>query len=93
MYIPKPLNTEEVTLPAELEQLTEAMSKNVHEQWSAGRIADGWVYGSERNDALRTTPCLVPYEQLSEEEREYDRATALATLKFIVASGFDIVKR
>ena len=60
--------------------------------WSAGRMAEGWVYGTERNDEKKTHPCLIPYADLSESEREYDRATAFATLKLIVALGYKIEK-
>lgn len=92
MYTPQPINTDEITLPQEMTELVEAMARNVHEEWAAGRIAQGWVYGTERNDKLKTTPCLVPYEELSDEEKEYDRTTAISTLKFIMASGFEITK-
>ena len=53
-YTPSPLNTENITLPDNLTELTEAMARNVHEVWAAGRLAEGWKYGPERNDALRT---------------------------------------
>ena len=93
MYIPKPVDTSNISLPAELEQLQEKIAENVHENWSAGRIADGWRYGPERNDAQKLTPCLVPYDQLSEEEKDLDRTTAMQTLKLIVALGYTITKR
>lgn len=93
MYIPKPVDTGSISLPAELEQLQEKIAENVHENWSAGRIADGWRYGPERNDAQKLTPCLVPYDQLSEEEKDFDRTTAMQTLKLIVALGYTITKR
>lgn len=41
---------------------------------------------------IRSTPCLVPYEQLPEEEKVYDRNTSMETLKFIMGKGFHIVK-
>ena len=53
---------------------------------------EGWTYGPVRDDQKRQTPCLVPYEELSEEEKAYNRNTALSTLKFIVALGFEIKK-
>lgn len=90
-YEPKPLDTEDVVLPKELEELTEVMSRNVHEVWAAGRVADGWTLG-ERDDAKKTHPCLIPYEELSENEQSYDRNTALSTLKIIYKLGFKIVK-
>jgi ryanodine receptor 2 len=55
------------------------------------RIADGWTKGP-RNDDLKQHPCLVPYEELSEEEKDYDRRTSAETLKFIIAQGYSIVK-
>ena len=92
MYEPKPINTDHVELPPELLALTEKIAENVHENWSAGRIADGWVYGETRDDAKKTTPCLVPYSELTEEEKAFDRRTAMETLKLIVALGYKIEK-
>lgn len=90
--IPQPIDTSAIKLPTELEPLVEQMAKNVHEVWAAGRIADGWTYGKKRDDAKKTHPCLVPYEDLPESEKVYDRNTAIDTLKFIVANGFTICK-
>ena len=92
MYKPQPGDTSEVILPEELLQLTEKIAENVHEVWALGRIKDGWTYGEIRDDANRQTPCLVPYDELSEEEKEYDRNTAMETLKLIVALGYKIKK-
>ena len=92
MYTPKPVDTDGVVLGDEIEALCEALAKNTHEVWAAGRIAEGWTYGPERDDAARRHPCLVPYEELSDSEREYDRATSRETLRLIVKLGFRIVK-
>lgn len=93
MYIPKPVDTGDVRLPEELLELTEKIAENVHENWSAGRIADGWSYGPVRDDEKKTTPCLVPYDQLTETEKAFDRNTALETLKLIVSLGYKIEKQ
>lgn len=92
MYTPKPINTDEVVLDPELLALSEQIAKNTHEVWAAGRIAAGWSYGPVRCDAEKKHPCLVPYEELSEEEKDYDRATSLETLKLAVKLGY-IIKR
>lgn len=89
-YIPNPIDTEGIELPDELKKLAEQMAKNVHEVWSQGRIRDGWKYGAVRDDAAKTHPCLVEYEQLSESEKDYDRRTSEETLKFIISQGFEI---
>lgn len=91
-YTPQPIDTSDVKLPEELEQLVEKMSKNVHEVWSETRINQGWTYGEQRNDELKTHPCLIPYEDLPESEKEYDRNTSIGTLKLIMKLGFKISK-
>ena len=91
-YIPKPAQTDDIVLSEELNSLVEAMAKNVHEVWAESRISQGWTYGPERNDALKTHPCLVPYEELPEVEKAYDRDTAVGTLKLICKLGFKITK-
>lgn len=92
-YTPQPVDTTNVTLPEELKPLAEEMAKNVHEIWSQTRISQGWTYGPERNDAEKKHPCLVPYEELPEEEKVYDRNTSIETLKFILKAGFDITMK
>lgn len=67
------------------------LAKNVHEVWAKGRVEQGWTYGEERDDTLKKHPCLVPYEDLPEEEKAYDRNTAIETLKFITKMGFKIM--
>lgn len=92
MYIPKPVNTEDVVLGSDIMKLSEELAKNTHEVWSAGRMADGWKYGEMRDDRKKLHPCLVEYESLSDEEKEYDRRTAIETLKLIVKLGYEITK-
>ena len=89
-YIPHPIDTSDIQLPAALEPLVEQMAKNVHELWAETRMRQGWSYGAERNDVLKHHPCLVPYEELPEEEKEYDRNTSIETLKLIQKLGFEI---
>lgn len=93
MYTPKPIDTSKVSLSEDLLVLQELIAKNVHEVWAEGRISQGWTYGKERNDENKTTPCLVEYEELTEEEKEYDRKTAMETLKLILSLGYKIEKQ
>jgi hypothetical protein len=89
-YVPHPVDICDVQLPEELTQLVEQIAKNVHEVWAKNRMDEGWTYGPECNDGLKHHPCLIPYEELPEIEKEYDRATAFGTLKLIVKLGFKI---
>ena len=92
MYEPKPIDTSQVTLSEELLALTEQIAENVHEVWAAGRIAEGYVYGPEKDAEKKTTPLLVSYNELPESEKDFDRNTALETLKLIVKLGYVIEK-
>ena len=91
-YIPKSLDLRDVILDPTLDSLVEELAENVHETWAKGRMDDGWTYGPVRDDAKKHHPCLVPYDDLPESEKEYDRNTALSTLKFIVKNGYGISK-
>ena len=92
-YSPRPIDTSAVVLPAELLALTERLAESTHDLWAAQRLAEGWTFGPARDDAGRRHPCLVPYSELPESEKEYDRRTALGTLKAILALGYTIERR
>jgi hypothetical protein len=91
-YQPKPRDTSGVRLPKEISALTEELAKNTHENWAKQRMAEGWRHGPRRDDAKKEHPSLVPYEELSESEKAYDRTTAMETVKAILALGYRIVK-
>jgi ryanodine receptor 2 len=91
-YQPQPIDTAGVTLPGELLLLTERLAEHAHDVWARQRLADGWTYGPQREDARKEHPCLVPYDQLPESEKQYDRNAALETLKAILALGYRVVK-
>lgn len=91
-YIPKPIDTSDVIIPKELNLLMEHIARNVHEVWAAGRIDEGWTYGHELNGELKKHPCLVDYDELPESEKDYDRRTAMGTLKLILKLGWKLEK-
>lgn len=93
MYNPKPVDTSDISLSEELLALTERIAENVHDVWAAGRIAEGWTYGEKKDAEKKTTPLLIPYDELSESEKDYDRNTAFETLKLIVKLGYTISKK
>ncbi len=93
MYKPKPIDTSDVMLDVSLLELTEQIAENVHEVWAEGRLKEGWIYGEARDDVKKQTPCLVPYHMLPEEEKQYDRNTAMETLRLIIKLGYKIEKR
>lgn len=90
-YIPKPLDTSRIELSPAILELREALAKNTHEVWAQERIAQGWAWGEKRDDEKKLHPCLIPYEDLADSEKTYDRNTAMETLKAICALGYQIV--
>ena len=89
-YNPSPIVTDEVQLPVDLLELSELLAENAHDNWARQRLTDGWRYGPHRDDARKEHPCLVPYTELPESEKEYDRRTAMETLRVIIKLGYRI---
>ena len=92
-YKPEPINTSKVVLPSVICELSEVLSKNVHEVWSTRKMQEGYTFGDTDNKAAKTHHNLVPYEQLSPEDQVYDRDTALETIKVLIMLGFTIEKK
>lgn len=91
-YIPTPVSIDDVKVNTELMQLMEKLAKNKHETWVAHCLEEGWVLGPERSAIVRTHPCLRPYEELSNEDKEVDRAAILDLLKTMIKLGYKIEK-
>ena len=92
-YQPKPIDTSGVKLTPAQAALVETLASNVHDVWAQKRIADGWTLGDARDDEEKTHPCLVPYEDLPESEKAYDRVMVEEVVKAAVALGYRINKR
>ena len=92
-YNPKPIDVSDVKLTEDLTELREAIAENAHEIWAIDRQGEGWTYGPKRDEDKKETPCMVPYSQLPEDEKEYDRKMAMNTLKLVQKLGYDLVKR
>ena len=89
-FQPKPIKTAAIQLSADLLGLRERLAENAHDVWASGRLAQGWTYGPKRDDAAKRHPDLVPYADLPETEKQFDRDTAMETLKAIIALGYKI---
>jgi hypothetical protein len=89
-YEPRPIDTSAVELSQELLELTEKLAESTHDHWARRRMAEGWTWGATRDDVAKQHPDLVPYGELSDSEKQYDRETAMQTLKAIIALGWRI---
>jgi len=91
-YLPNPIDTSTIKLSKDIQDLQEKLAENIHAVWASQRVQQGWTYGPERNDLKKEHPNLVPYCELSEEDKDYDRNTANETLKVIISLGYTIQK-
>jgi hypothetical protein len=91
-YAPKPIDTRHIKLTAEQQQLIENLALNVHDVWGQKRLEDGWVYGPNRDDGKKMHPGLVPYAELSEGEKDYDRVMVEQVVRAAIALGYRIEK-
>lgn len=92
-YTPKPIDLSDVELTEDLNDLREAIAENAHDVWALERLSQGWTYGPNRDDAQKQTPCMVPYSQLPDSEKKFDRDMAMSTLKLVKKLGYDLIKR
>jgi hypothetical protein len=91
-YEPKLIDTSRVRLTEQILDLAELLAENTHNLWAKQRMAEGWRHGPERNDTTKEHPSLVPYRDLPDSEKEYDRITAMEALKAIITLGYRIEK-
>jgi hypothetical protein len=92
-YDPKTIDTSQVTLSSEFGELVECLAQNNHDHWARKRMDEGWRYGLQRNDHRKEHPDLIPYEQLTESEKDYDRKTVIEAIKAIIALGYEVKKK
>lgn len=87
-YRPSPMELDRIKLPAGWESIREAAARAVHDAWMQQRKEDGWEEGEQRDDGLRTNPCMIAYDQLPDSDKAYDIATAEVTMKSVIAFGY-----
>lgn len=92
-YIPQPIDTSDVAVDEEIAEISERLAENTHEVWAKGRVDEGWVYGETLDRDKKVHPLLVPYSELPESEKDYDRRTSLETLKLLIKLGYSIIKK
>jgi hypothetical protein len=91
-YVPVTIDTSQVTLGSDLEKLVERLAENNHNHWARLRMDEGWRFGPERNDREKRHPDIVPYTQLPESEKEFDRKAVVEAIKAIIALGYQVRK-
>lgn len=70
----------------------ELLARAEHDRWSAERLDAGWTYGPLRDEERRTTPYLVPYDELTEQMRDYDREAVSEIPSLVALAGLRVVR-
>lgn len=86
-YQPQPIDVSHIEIPDAIAELVERLAINVHEVWANKRVSEGWVVGPARSDSKKTHPDLVPFEQLTKIEQDYDRDVVESVLRAAIALG------
>lgn len=86
------MDTSEVIIPDELNELIDYLAKNAHEVWATGRMAEGKTYGESNDSVKGKNAFLKPYEAMNPAEKLADINSVEQTVKFILNSGYRIEK-
>jgi voltage-gated potassium channel Kch len=71
----------------------EDLARLEHDRWMAERLLDGWTYApGPKNLRRKRTPWLIPWEQMPEEQRDYDRNTVRNLPRYLAQAGLRIVR-
>ena len=84
------------TMTAIPEHLVDIMAREEHYQWMESAVANGFRLpppGQPRDDEQLLHDCLVDWEDLAEDKRDYDRWFVRKYPEFAQSAGFAIVAR
>lgn len=70
----------------------EEVAASVHDAWVKEKLKEGWKSSDHRDLKKKLDNRLVPYDELSEDDKKYDRITAQATVKALKKAGYIITK-
>ena len=100
-YEPRPIETDEIKIPDHLKEVVEILAANQHDIWAMKKMESGYIYGEKNSEPIYkdgkvVTPgkssYLVPYDELPEDIKDYDRANVLGTIRGLLKLGYSISK-
>jgi hypothetical protein len=68
----------------------ESLAEREHARWNVERLIAGWVYGPTADKDKKISPYLVPWDELPDQIREYDREPVRAIPRMLAAAGFEL---
>ncbi|KAK3736855.1 hypothetical protein RRG08_000604 [Elysia crispata] len=89
-FVPNPVSTSHIQLPAYIENVRDKLAENLHETWAMNKIDQGWSFGEARDPERRINPSLNSFEKLPISEKKYIITVAFETLRTLLALGYHI---
>jgi len=74
------------------EDEVEYLAEMEHGRWTADRLRSGWRWGLDRDSDARLSPYLVPWLQVPDDIREYDRDFVRRIPALLASVGLKIVR-
>ena len=71
----------------------ETLAITEHRRWAASRRLSGWRFGATRDNTKKLHPDLVPWDDLEESNREYDREPVRNLPQLLAAIGYGIERQ
>jgi len=71
----------------------ERMAELEHGRWNIERLREGWRFGTTRDNAKKIHNCLVAWEKLPDDIREYDRNSIRAFPEILAKAGLEIFRK
>jgi hypothetical protein len=71
----------------------ERMAELEHGRWNVERLGNGWRSGKPRDDEKKIHDCLVPWSELPENIRDYDRHGVSAFPEILAKAGLEIFRK
>ena len=72
------------------DQEVEKLADAEHVRWIRERVADGWTAG-DKDVARKTTPYLVPFDELPADIAEFDRIFVREIPRLLASAGLQVV--
>lgn len=70
----------------------EGMAQLEHKRFVDERLREGWRYGAQKDEARKISPGLIPYDELSEVEKDKDRNTVRGIPEFLAKAGYQVYR-
>ena len=70
----------------------ERMAEAEHDGWWEFELLNGWEFDEVRNDYLKKHNCLIPYNKLSETDKDKDRNSVKSYFEILKNAEFQIIR-